>query len=281
MNNIICYFNNAATTWPKPQSVVNTVCNSFKDPLVNSSRHCNCIKKTTDFDVVCKKKIKELLNVGDTYDVVLTNGATYSANIVINWLSKKNSNIKLITDNCCHNCIYRTHYEKIGSKPIIIKDWNLLNIDNDNYYIAICHMNNVDGTLIDESSLSKIILQAKKFNIPVIIDITQSAGTYDINISSYNYDNLYVICSGHKGLYSIQGVGFLICPHNSINIPLISGGTGGVDGIDYKHTNSLEAGTCNEIAINSLIAGIDYVKKNMEKDVKHVIQMNVFHVNFI
>jgi selenocysteine lyase/cysteine desulfurase len=266
---MLYYFNNAATSWPKPQQVINTINQSLLKPSINSSRHCNCITKEDDVDIVCKNTIANLFNVdNEKYDITITCGATYSANIVINWLSQKtNQNIYLITDNSNHNSIYRTHYEKINNNPIIV-DWDDFiygyTFDTDkSYYAVITHANNVDGTVIETDTISKILDILRPFNIPVIIDITQSAGTYDIDISKYNYDNLYIICSGHKGLYSTTGIGFLIHPKKSIDIPLISGGTGGFNGIDYQHTNSLEAGTPNELAMHSLIAGINYIKDKM------------------
>lgn len=261
----IYYFNNAATSWPKPNNVTLSLSEFLLRPPSDSARHCNCVKTENDTDVKCRNIISDFFNVDkEKYDITLTYGATYSANIVINWLSKKVNNIQLITDNSNHNSIYRTHYEKIGTKPIII-DWykldpQIISKDN-NYYCVITQTNNIDGNTLSNEDIKRILDILKPHNIPVIIDITQSAGTYNINISDYNYDNLYIICSGHKGLYSITGIGFLIHPKNSIDIPLISGGTGGVNGIDYQNTNSLEAGTPNEIAMNSLIEGITYIKK--------------------
>jgi selenocysteine lyase/cysteine desulfurase len=229
-----------------------------------------------------------LFNVDtNTYDITITNGSTYSANIVINWLSKQNKDIKLIVDNSAHNSIYRTHYEKIGTKPILV-DYTQkqnLNIDNNSYYCVITHVNNVDGTLLSDDNILYILEQLKPYDIPVIIDVTQSAGTYDINIHKYNYDNLYIVCSGHKGLYSTTGIGFLISPKNKINIPLISGGTGGINGIDYKNTNSLEAGTPNELAMVSLINGIDYVTKKgydyITSYKQHLVEIFLHQLNTI
>lgn len=263
----IYYFNNAATTWPKPASVVDAVKNYFTTPPINSSRHCNCLKQHDDVDNVCKRKIAEFFNVDqEKYDVTITAGCTYSANIVINWFSKEDPKPILITDNCAHNSIYRTHFEKIGGKPFIIKDWDQISDfivqQNTNYYVAISHVNNVDGTLITDDKIFKVIDFCKKNkNIPFILDITQSAGTYEIDISKYNYDNMYIICSCHKGLYATTGIGFLISPKDVIKIPLISGGTGGANGIDYTTTGSLEAGTPNELAMVSAIAGIEYIQK--------------------
>lgn len=264
--NEIYYFNNAATTWPKPECVIQAVRNYFDNPPINSARHCNCIKNKEDIDLVCKRKIAEFFHVDtDKYTVTITNGSTYSSNVVVNWLSRKyNNNIRLIVDNCAHNSIYRPHFEKIGTDPVLIDSWETFDhfdYDGGNYYAGVTHENNVDGTLLSQDQLKKIVKDLGQYNIPIVIDITQSAGTYDINVSDFDYDNLYFICSGHKGLFSTTGIGFLISPKDKIDYPFVSGGTGGYQGLDYKNTGSLEAGTPNELAMVSLVAGLDFINE--------------------
>lgn len=280
MLNNIYYFNNAATTWPKPQEVVTAVTDYFVLPPINSARHCNCVKQNEDVDVVVKRKIAEFFNIDrDKYSIAMTGGATYSANTFVYWLQKQNKDIRLITDNNGHNSIYRTHFEKIGTDPIILDNWDELETlseeDLKNSYIAITHENNVSGDLISDETLDKIFNYSRQYNIPIIIDITQSAGTYEIDVKKFNYDNLYIMCSGHKGLMSVTGIGFLVFPKDKIDIPFISGGTGGVSGIDYKNTGSLEAGTPNELAMSSLIAGLDYITSKKIKTIKLYKEMLV------
>lgn len=290
--NSLCYFNNAATSFPKPECVKKSVMDFFTKPPINSSRHCNCIKKSTDVDILCKSKINQFLNVDESkYDIILTPGATYSANIVINNFKLQEYTsiyVHLITNNSVHNSIIRTHYEKIHSQPIIINDIkDIYNIKESefgygdhNYYVALSHCNNVDGSVLSDEEIEIVINYCKKHNnIPFILDITQSIGTFDIDINKWNYDNLYIICSCHKGLYATQGIGFLIYPKGSIKTNLISGGSGGVNSIDYKKTDTLEPGTQNELAMCSLIAGIDYVKKSTLKNIR--IYKNIIYTHFI
>ena len=266
------YFNNAATTYPKPNVIENSVAEYFINPPVNSLRHCNCIKKSTDVDVVCKKEIIDFFNINTDYcDVVITPGATYSANIAINAIAQKFTKPTLITNNWCHNCILRNHYGRIGTKPIIIRDLN--NIDNvelnDNCYVAITHQNNVDGKIINDDTILKVIECCRPYNIPIVLDITQSAGCYEINITKYNYSEMFVFCSFHKGLYSVPGIGFLTVPREYSKYKLIYGGTGGKDSIDYETTNSFEVGTVNELAMKSVISGINFIKKIKFDDIQY------------
>jgi len=270
---MVIYFNNAATSWPKPKSVVDAVTHYFDNPPINSSRHCNCIKKNDDIDVVCKRKINEFFGVDDgLYSTTITCGSTYSVNTVVNYFKHCGKYTNLITSNEAHNSIYRTHFEKIGTKPTLINSFNELDkfaellkntkIDVlEHTYIAVTHENNVSGEVVDVNGVLDILKDKCLEFIPVIVDVTQSAGTYSVDVKTWDYKNLYVVCSGHKGLYSTTGIGFLISPKDKINVPFVSGGTGGVKGIDYEHTGSLEAGTPNEMAMASLVAGIEHIQK--------------------
>ena len=177
------YFNNAATSFPKPNVIEKSVADFFKNPPVNSSRSCNCIKKENDVDVVCKKKLRDFLSISDDYELILTPGATYSANIAINAISKKLDKPILISNSWCHNCIMRNHFARIGTTPILLDDFKDIHntIHDNNYYIAITHQNNVDGNIIDDETIIDIISKCSKYNIPVILDITQSIGSHPID----------------------------------------------------------------------------------------------------
>ena len=77
------YFNNAATSFPKPNVIEKSVADFFKNPPVNSSRSCNCIKKENDVDVVCKKKLRDFLNISDDYELILTPGVNINSRCYI------------------------------------------------------------------------------------------------------------------------------------------------------------------------------------------------------
>lgn len=263
MDNVI-YFNNAATSYPKPDIVNRSVIDSLYYPPIDSTRVCNCKKSNNDIDILCKFSIKEFFNLSKEYEVIFTSGATHSINIVVNYLSNLGCT-KAITTKQEHNSIYRT----LNAYHFNI---NYLNFNKDNQIeldeledyltsgseiVCVNHECNVDGNLIDIVSISKI---CKKYNCPLIIDITQSAGTEKIDFSDlYECDNIYIVCSGHKGLYSIPGFGFLIKPVSCKMTPLIFGGTG-KNSSDTISTDSLEAGTQNYFGVVSLLAGLNYIK---------------------
>ncbi len=274
MDPVKVYLNNAATTWPKPKEVVDAVVNSFNTPTLDSTRYCNCSKRPSDIDNVCRTKISEMFHVeNNKFKVILTTGCTESLNIFTNQMAR-NGLTTLVCGPESHNSITRCHFEKIKD-PIMLmirnSMYDMTNIEalkeeiirrklTDKFYVAITQCCNVDGTLTPDENIQKVVDTFREFNPPVVVDITQSAGTFEFNLSKYNYDNMYVACSCHKGLYSVQGIGFLIAPTNGLTMPpLISGGTG--KSFSERSTDNHEAGTGNELAMTSLSASIDYIKK--------------------
>ena len=257
MSNII-YFNNAATSFPKPTSVINHIHEALYRPSSDSSRSCNCKKKNSDSDVICKSKLRKFFKLSNVYDIIFTNGATHSLNSVINHLV---NDLNITTCYCTqqeHNSVYRTAHEKFKSVNFlnyISKSVVDVSDLSDGSCIFLNHMCNVDGNVLD---IPQILSTIKNSNVPVIIDITQSAGIYDIDISKWDYLNLYIVCSTHKGMMSLESLGFFTKPKHVKFSPFILGGTG-KDSLITTRTTSLEAGTPNSIAIESLIASINYI----------------------
>lgn len=259
-NNSVIYFNNAATSYPKPEIVNKSIIDGLYRPPIDSTRVCNCKKSKTDLDMICRESVSKFFNLSEEYEVIFTPGATYSLNIILNHF-RKSGYTSAYTTNQEHNSVYRTlhaldynihYFSYLDNNTIDIKDFNF-----DNSIFVINHECNVDGRLL---KLDNIIKHCKENSIPLILDITQSAGTENIDISKYNYDKICIACSAHKGLFSIPGFGFLIKPKSYKMIPFLSGGTGSSSG-DSINTDSLEVGTQNYFGIVSLLAGLNYINK--------------------
>lgn len=261
----VIYFNNAATTFPKPYCVTSRIIRALDIPPIDSMRVCNCKKNNDDLDLLCKDAVSKFFNLQNNYEVILTPGATYSSNIILNHFSKLGYNIAYTTKQE-HNSIYRTlnalNY-KIKYLPfdtnnqLIFDELDDPFADYSKSIVVINHECNVDGNLVDISLASEY---CQKIGCPLVIDITQSAGTQDIDISKLKYNNIYFVCSAHKGLFSIPGFGFLIKPKESDIRPLIFGSTGS-NSADSINTDSLEVGSQNYLGIISLTEGIAYLRR--------------------
>lgn len=244
------YFNNAAESYPKPLAIQEVV----RDlPFYENGRNCNCASHSSPAEEF-RVKLAKFLNLPDNYQVTITNSATESANIILRSFDKEDL-VKF--DNRAHNCVVRTCNE-------FFKNNYLFHEANTDFELisgyCLVHQSNVDGSIID---VKQEIEKLKEFypNLrAIIVDISQSIGNVDVDVSSWNYDNVYVFGTMHKFMGSICGCGFICHPKINFLKPLITGGTGTVSN-DYKQPNQfpnyLESGTKNSLAITCAIKSID------------------------
>lgn len=261
------YFDNAATTFPKPQIVYDSVDYAMKELSFNAGRGSYKYAKDT-FNMIeeTRKKIASLINVtGDK--VIFTSSATEAINSLIVGLE--------LTENDCvyispfeHNAIVRTlNYYKIKYEiiPFNKNNWEVdYNKLNDLFLmkkpkaIIISHVSNTTGFLLPYQNIFEL---SKKFGAINILDAAQSFGIKEININNIDA----VVFAGHKSLYGLFGIGGYI---NISKLKLknyIIGGTG-TDSLNVNMPTELpysqEAGSPNSIAIYSIYNSIDFIKYN-------------------
>ena len=125
--------------------------------------------------------------------------------------------------------------------------------------IAASHASNVIGICRDLSVLGDL---AVEHGLWFVVDAAQTAGLYDINVSTVHIDALAF--SGHKALMGPPGIGGLIVSPRAgtAMAPLVYGGTGSQSETESQPEflpDRLESGTMNTPGIVGLAAGIDYV----------------------
>jgi cysteine desulfurase/selenocysteine lyase len=99
------YLNNAATSYPKPKSVVKAVKNYFLQAPYKPGRGTEKNK----FDVLtqCRSKIAEFFHIDDIFPIILTSGSTAALNMTIQGLVNKQNNKHCITSTIEHNSVLR------------------------------------------------------------------------------------------------------------------------------------------------------------------------------
>lgn len=261
------YLDNAATSFPKPNTVATAVSAAINS-LGNPSR--GTYKPSLDAARLiysAREKIAKLFNLEDPLCVAFTSNATESLNIAIKGCFSYGNHI--ITTEMEHNSVLRPVYElsKNGIEVSFIKCDKTGNLNYDqfeaeikpNTKAVICtHASNLTGNLVDIKYVSNI---CKKHNLLFILDVSQTAGVFPINMEESNID---ILCfTGHKSLYGPQGTGG-ICIKKGISLrPLKSGGSGS---FSYsKHhpdtmPDALEAGTLNSHGIAGLLAGLNFIE---------------------
>ncbi len=274
------YFDNAATTFPKPPAVVNEIISCMSSYCGNPGRSGHILSiKAAEKIYECRELLAKLFGVNNPTNVVFTQNTTYAINIALNAFAKRKMHI-LISD-IEHNSVYRT----VASLSKFGIDYDIFNVDprdinntlhsikmklRSNTSILICaHVSNVCGITLPLYEIGKL---CKKYGINFIVDGAQSAGTHSINIPNCNIDAL--CCPGHKGLYGPQGTGFVIFNDKYANekllaklSPFIYGGNG-FNSADKKMPDILperfEGGTLNTPGIAGLAEGIKFVNARTE-----------------
>jgi cysteine desulfurase family protein len=262
------YLNNASTSYPKPESVLDTINEYLKIIPVNYGRsgifdgNQSLLKNTRD-------KILDFFHANEDYYVVFTSGSTEALNLVIQGLDLKGKHvISSVTD---HNSVLRPlkYLEKCGIIELtlvecdsygLISPENIRNaIKSNTSLIVLNHVSNVTGAVQNVDKISSI---SKSMNLLLLLDGSQASGNVDVNINNIGCD--FYAFTGHKSLFGIQGSGGLIF-RKKINFkPLKYGGTGfKSDLLDQPDTlpHKFEAGTLNMPGIISLSAGIDFINQ--------------------
>ncbi|MGL5984854.1 MAG: aminotransferase class V-fold PLP-dependent enzyme, partial [Cetobacterium sp.] len=265
------YFDNSATSSPKPETIYSVVNSSIKDYNANPGRagHRKAIEVGKKIYEI-REKVANFFGVKNSLNVAFTANATESLNFAIKGGISPNSHV--ITTNFEHNSSLRPLFYMQDEKNVKLTFIDTYldlekNITKETKAVVINHISNVNGTV---QNIKKIGELCKEYNLLFILDTSQSAGYIDIDMERDNVDILCV--TGHKSLFGIQGVG-AICLREGIKVePLLEGGTGSFSKLSRQPKEmpeSLEAGTLNTPGIMSLGAGIDYINLKGIQSIKN------------
>jgi cysteine desulfurase family protein len=262
------YLDNAATTYPKPDIVYETMDKLYREIGVNIGRGgYEKARKAYEIYVETKDIIKNL--VGSNGEVIFTSSATNAFNKLIYGLQiKKNSNVYITPFE--HNAVvrplnYYAQKNEINIKLIPYKDnyeidWKKLqhmaSIEKPDY-LFVNHISNVTGFI---NNPTEIIDFLSEYNPISIVDGAQSVGLLDINMIKDGYD--YLVFAGHKTLYGPFGIAGIITQtkKRSIDInPLMHGGNGS-DSLNTQVFNEHEVGSPNIMANFGLNSSIKWLK---------------------
>lgn len=262
------YLDNAATSYPKPQRVINAVKNSFINYGANPGRSGHKLSVKTAVEVY---ETRELLSeFFDGYGgefTSFTSNCTEALNIAIKGVLKEGDHV--VISSFEHNSVVRPlHFLKekglISYSIFEVKDNKNETLEsfkntlkNNTKLAVVTAVSNVFGKILPLEELGKI---AKNKGVLFFVDGAQGAGILPISMKKMGIDCLCV--PGHKGLLGPMGTGAIL--HNGMDIlPLIQGGTGSRS-FDLlqpsEYPDRLESGTLNVPGICGLKEGIKFVK---------------------
>lgn len=263
------YLDNAATTFPKPPSVYESVMKAMKVYGANPGRgsHAMAIEGARII-YETRELLAELFNLDDPLKVIFTFNATDSLNMAIKGILKPGGHV--VTTQMEHNSVLRPikEMEKNGIENTIVKcgpDGSLnpydleKAINKSTKLIVTTHVSNLTGTIFPVEEIGEI---CRAYKIPYLLDASQSAGVLTIDMKKLNISFLAV--PGHKGLLGPQGTGALLI-NSDIEIKQLKEGGTGSQSSSMEHPDfypdKLEAGTHNLPGIAGLNAGLKYILK--------------------
>lgn len=261
------YFDNAATSLPKPPAVGQAVLQAL-DTFGGAGRAGHTAALEASRCVFQARKAAADLLGSVPERTVFTANATESLNIAIGGLLSSNDHA--ITTALEHNSVLRPLYRlrSSGMGLFIVDADENGSLDYDgfrcglrpNTKAVVCtHASNVTGALIDLRFVSAF---CRENNLLLIVDAAQTAGVFPIRADETGIDALCF--TGHKGLFGPQGTGGL-CVRQGVTIAPANVGGSGFDSFSTTHPanlpESLEAGTPNAHGIAGLLAGIQYIQE--------------------
>ncbi len=261
------YLDNAATTFPKPPSVIHAVNDCLKNYSVNTSRGGHKLALRADEAVfACRGAICDFFGADGEDRVIFTSGCTAAINTVLKGTLKSGDHI--ICSSLEHNAVARP-LNKLTAQGISYDTATVFTGDfdatlhsfealiRDNTKMIICtHASNVTGAVLPIQRLGEL---CREYGLLFAVDAAQTAGVLDINVKRQNID--YLCIAPHKGLYAPMGTGVLIA-NKDIDDTLIEGGTGSLSA-DINQPRLMpdrfESGTPNLSGIVGIKAGLDFV----------------------
>lgn len=268
------YFDNAATSGKKPQTVINAVNFALNNLSANPGRSGHDLSsKTADAVYNVRRRLSEFFGSSGPETVVFTGNCTHSINCVLKGVLRQGDHI--VISELEHNAVMRP-LKKLRIKYSVAKLGETVDETLENFkkeikpntkLVLTTGASNVTGEILPYYEIGKI---CKQRGVRFCVDAAQIAGILPIDMQKMNID--YLCIAPHKSLYAPMGIGVLIC-QKPIENTVIEGGTG-TDSLDFLQPKTLpeamESGTINVPAILGVGAGVDFVKKQgVENIYKH------------
>lgn len=266
------YLDNAATSFPKPQVVIDNMMNYMMNCGGNPSRGSSSIALAGNRAIYdCRETIANFFNFDKVENVIFTNNITSSLNIILHSLVKKDWHV--ITTVMDHNSVLRpleklkntlnieVDYAKADKEGFISPSTIESLIKTNTKLVVMSHASNLTGSIQDITSIGAI---CKKHGIFFVVDTAQTAGVIPIDMKESNINALAF--TGHKSLFGPQGIGGFIVDDkiNAVMDTVFAGGTGS-SSFSLEHPRELpdkfECGTLNTPGIIGLNSGINFIKE--------------------
>ncbi len=266
------YFDNAATTYPKPHSVIAAMSGAMIEYGANPGRAGHKLSlKTAEAVYGAREKCAFFFGAQPENTIFMPN-CTYALNTAIKGILTPGSHI--VCSDIEHNAVLRPIYACMKDRGVscsfartsddddaVVQEFEKLM--NRRTKAVVCTLaGNVTGKILPVRKIGEI---CRKRKICFIVDAAQGAGVIPIQLS----DGINIICAaGHKGLYGPMGTGLMVTDGQYRLNTLVEGGTGSASKELAQPEflpDRFESGTINTAGAISLGAGIDFLRGRGEE----------------
>ncbi|MBI2186734.1 MAG: aminotransferase class V-fold PLP-dependent enzyme [Acidobacteria bacterium] len=261
------YFDNAATSWPKPPSVAAAIREQMAGAGGNPGRSGHRLSIAAARVVEeTREAVARLFHIDNPSRVAFTTNATHALNVALYGLIRPGD--RVVTTSVEHNSVMRPlrHLETTGVCVEVVPCDANGSIDvgrledrlaSGARLLVATHASNVAGTILPIGEMAAV---ARRHGARIVVDAAQTAGTMPIHVAALGIDVLAF--TGHKGLFGPTGTGGLYVREGLELPPLVRGGTGSDSAHEVQPDfmpDALESGTLNVAGIAGLGAGVRFL----------------------
>jgi len=278
MNKKGIYFDHAATSGIKPETVCEAICDCLKNANANPGRSGHSLSiKAAEIIYGTREMIGEFFHYRNTENIILTKNATEALNIVI--YGTLQSGGEVITTSMEHNSVlrplnYLLHKGVIELKILKADENGVVSaqqieeaITDKTKLLIITAASNVTGTKLD---LEGIYKRSNAAGVKILVDAAQGAGAMKIDLQRTPFD--FFALTGHKHLLGPQGTGALIIKDPDELPSFMRGGTGSLSEQTVHPDfppDKFEAGTLNTPGYAGLTAGMRFL---LDQGIENIIE---------
>jgi cysteine desulfurase family protein len=273
------YFDNAATSWPKPARVIEAMSHFMTEVGANPGRSAHHLSVQAGRIVYeTREALARLFNMDDPLRIVFGLNATEALNLALRGLLRPGDHV--VTSSMEHNSVMRPlraleEQGVVEVEAVPCSSEGFLDpadleaaIGPHTRMIALNHGSNVVGSLLPVAEAGEI---ARAYDVLLLVDAAQTAGAYHLDMKAMQVDLLAF--TGHKTLFGPQGTGGL-CIGERVDVddlqPLKQGGTGSRSDHEEQPAflpDKYESGTVNTVGLAGLRAGVEFV---LERGVENI-----------
>ncbi|MFI4854056.1 MAG: aminotransferase class V-fold PLP-dependent enzyme [Phycisphaerales bacterium JB065] len=284
------YFDNAATSFPKPASVVRAMTDYATRLGASPGRGAyREAQESAQILSRCREAIRKLLNARSAEHVIFTLNTTDALNLAIKGLLlprlATGESVHVVTTAMDHNSVLRplnaliSQFDGLLTQTIVEADSQTGLVDPeavrrairpDTRLVAVVHASNVTGSLQPIAAIGAV---CRAMAVPLLVDAAQSAGHIPVDMQGMNIDLL--AAPGHKGLLGPLGTGVLVMRPGMERMihTTREGGTGSISEQPIhplEMPDKYESGSHNTMGIAGLLAGVEYLlERGMDDLARH------------